>query len=179
MRSIYKTSFKSYAIGNLPKGCQLCVKGLKEVVFVTGVCPKKPSCYFCPVSELKFGKDVVYANERPVKNVKEIIDEARLCSSKGAGLTGGDPLSRLGRAIKIIKALKKAFGKSFHIHLYTPLELVNQKVISRLEKAGLDEIRFHPSLGDKRLWERLKAHTTMRKGVEIPVVPGYVLSSRG
>ncbi|MDI6738315.1 MAG: radical SAM protein [Nanoarchaeota archaeon] len=172
MRAIQKTPYKSYAIGELPKGCQLCVKGLKEVVFVTGICPKKPSCYFCPISELKFGKDIVYANEMPVSELKQIIEEAKLCESKGAGLTGGDPLARIDRTIKIIKTLKKAFGKGFHVHLYTPLDLVNEKVIQRLEKAGLDEIRFHPSLDDKRLWDRLKVHTTMRKGVEIPVIPG-------
>ena len=174
MRTITKTPYKSYAIGELPKGCQMCVRGEKEVIFVTGICPRKPSCYFCPISEHKFGKDVIYANEMPVSELKQIIEEGNLCESKGAGLTGGDPLARLDRTIEVIRLLKKEFGKAFHIHLYTPLELVTPETIKKLEEAGLDEIRFHPILDDDSLWERIAVRTSMAKGIEIPVIPGKI-----
>ncbi|MBU4242187.1 MAG: radical SAM protein [Nanoarchaeota archaeon] len=166
-----KTKYYSYLLGKMPKGCQMCVKGLKEVVFVTGVCSKKP-CFFCPISDKKFGKDDIYANEWKVSNLNDLIKEAKLCSSKGAGLTGGDPLARLDRTIKIIKLLKKKFGSKFHIHLYTPLNLVTETVIKKLEKVGLDEIRFHPDLDSSKLWNKIKMKTKMVKGVEIPVIPG-------
>ena len=172
MQTIQKTPYKSYAIGELPKGCQMCVRGDKEVLFVTGVCSRQPACYFCPISDQKYGKDVIYANEMPLSDLKEIIHEAKLCESKGAGLTGGDPLSRLDRTLEIIQMLKKEFGKEFHIHLYTPLELVTLETIKKLEEAGLDEIRFHPSLDDESLWDRLSIKTSMVKGIEIPVIPG-------
>lgn len=172
MNQIRKTPYKSYCVGALPRGCQMCVRGEKAVIFVTGVCSRQPACYFCPISDQKYGKDVIYANEMPLSDLKEIILEARLCDSKGAGLTGGDPLSRLDRTLEIIKMLKKEFGKEFHIHLYTPLELVTLETIKTLEEAGLDEIRFHPSLDDDSLWERLSIKTSMVKGVEIPVIPG-------
>ncbi|MBT4174458.1 radical SAM protein [archaeon] len=164
-----KTKFKSYSNGKLPRGCELCVKGKKTVVFVTGVCTK--SCYFCPLSEKKFHKDVIYANERPIEDLKDIVTEAKLCSSKGVGLTGGDPLTKLDRTIQIIKLLKKEFGTHFHIHLYTPLDLVDEKTIKKLEQAGLDEIRFHPDLDDNKLWKKVNIKTTMSKGIEIPVIP--------
>jgi len=166
-----KTKYHSYLKGKMPKGCQMCVKGLKEVVFVTGVCSKKP-CFFCPISDKKFGKDDVYANEWKVSNLNDLVKEAKLCSSKGAGLTGGDPLSRLDRTIKIIKLLKKKVGSKFHIHLYTLLNLVNEAAINKLEKAGLDEIRFHPDLDSSKLWGKIAIKTKMVKGVEIPVIPG-------
>ncbi|RME54638.1 radical SAM protein [Candidatus Woesearchaeota archaeon] len=165
-----KTKYHSWVTGKLPKGCQFCVKGRKEVVFITGVCPRK--CFFCPISDEKKDKDVVYTNEVPVKDLKQIVEEARMCSSKGAGITGGDPLARLDRTIKVIKLLKKEFGKGFHIHLYTSLDLVSQDVIDKLENAGLDEIRFHPDIEDDKLWHRMKVKTNMDKGVEIPVIPG-------
>lgn len=152
-------------------GCQLCVKGLKEVIFVTGVCPKSPSCYFCPISDKKAGKDVAYANEWPIGKMEDFITEAKLCESKGAGLTGGDPLARFDRTVAIIKLLKQKFGKSFHIHLYTPLELVNEVAIKVLEEVGLDEIRFHPDIDNDKLWHRMSIKTKMIKGVEIPVIP--------
>ncbi|MFA5888561.1 MAG: radical SAM protein, partial [Candidatus Nanoarchaeia archaeon] len=70
MSEIKKTPYKSYAIGELPKGCQMCVRGEKEVIFVTGVCSRQPTCYFCPISDQKHGKDVIYANEMPLTDLK-------------------------------------------------------------------------------------------------------------
>ncbi len=148
-----KTAFHSYKTGNLAKGCQLCVQGKKMVLFVTGLCSCR--CYFCPISDQKKNKDVIYANEWPIKNFKNIIEEAKLCSSKGAGFTGGDPLVKIERTTKLIKLLKKTFGKKFHIHLYTPLNLINEKNLKKLHSAGLDEIRVHPDLDNKKLWNRI------------------------
>ena len=68
---IEKTKFFSKKIGNLPKGCRQCVKGQKLVFFVTGICPRR--CYYCPISDKKYQHDVIYANERPVKNIHQIL----------------------------------------------------------------------------------------------------------
>ena len=131
-----KTKFQSYKNGELARGCQMCVRGRSLVLFITGICPL--SCYFCPLSEKKYHKDVIYANERPITDLKDIIEEARLSGARACGITGGDPLAKLERTIRAIKLLKKAF-KNFYIHLYTPLELVTPEKIRALEEAGLDE----------------------------------------
>jgi pyruvate formate-lyase activating enzyme-like uncharacterized protein len=167
-----KTSFYSWKKGKLPKGCQLCVKGYKTVVFITGLCPNR--CFYCPVSEQKSGKDVIYANEWKITSPKDVIKEAELTNAKGAGITGGDPLVKLDRTIKYIKLLKKKFGKSFHIHLYTPLNLVTEKTLSQLHKAGLDEIRFHPMLNKPSEWKKIELAKKFKwdVGIEIPVIPG-------
>jgi uncharacterized protein len=164
-----KTQNYSYKNNKLAKGCELCVKGRKLVIFITGVC--KNNCYFCPISETKHQKDVIFANEMPIENIHDIIKEAELCSARGAGITGGDPLTKLDRTLRVIKLLRDKFGKAFHIHLYTPLTHASPEVVKKLENAGLDEIRFHPDLDDETLWRRTKIATTMSKGVEIPVVP--------
>jgi hypothetical protein len=164
-----KTKYYSWVVGKLPKGCQLCVEGRKEVLFITGLCPRR--CIFCPISDQKKNKDVIYANEWPIEKFEDILEEARLCSSKGAGITGGDPLMKLERTIKAIKMLKERFGEKFHIHLYTSLNLISEEIIKQLEEAGLDEIRFHPDLDDDSLWHKLKLNTSMDKGLEIPVIP--------
>lgn len=160
----------------MAKGCQMCVKGRKLVLFVTGLCAQK--CFYCPVSELKSGQDVVYANEWKVSNPddpKELIEEAELTEAKGAGITGGDPLVNVDRCVKYITLLKKRFGKQFHIHLYTPLKLVTEERLKKLYDAGLDEIRFHPNLDDESLWTNLNlaGKYGWDIGVEIPVIPGY------
>ena len=167
-----KTSFYSWKKGKLPKGCAYCVKGEKLVLFITGLCPN--NCFYCPVSEKKCGKDIIYANEWKITSPKDILEEAKLTKAKGAGITGGDPLVKLDRTIKYIKLLKKKFGKSFHIHLYTPLNLVTEKTLNKLHKAGLDEIRFHPMLDKPKEWKRIELANKFKwdVGVEIPVIPG-------
>ncbi len=152
----------------------MCVKGQKLVLFITGICPRR--CHFCPLSEKKFSKDVVYADEwliKNPKNPKELIQEAKLIKAKGAGITGGDPLVKLDRCIKYIKLLKKHFTKKFHIHLYTSLNLVNKNNLKKLHKAGLDEIRFHPDLDNNKLWPKLSLAKDFKwdVGIEIPVLP--------
>ncbi len=171
-RRIEKTSYFSHLIGKPAKGCQLCVRGFKLVIFVTGLCPNK--CFFCPISEKKSGKDVVYANEWKIAREKDILEEAKLTNAKGAGITGGDPLVKLDRVVKYIKLLKRKFGRKFHIHLYTPLNLVTEEKLKKLYNAGLDEIRFHPMLDRQNEWPRILLAKKFKwdVGVEIPVIPG-------
>lgn len=174
INKIKKTKYYSYRTGTLAKGCQLCVKGEKLVLFITGLCSAR--CDFCPVSDKKLYKDVVYANERPIKDIKdikEIITEAKLCDAKGAGITGGDPLMKLDRTIQYIKLLKKTFGKDFHIHLYTHLKLLNKEKLKKLHRAGLDEIRLHPDLDRPSDWNKilLAKGFDWDVGIEIPVIP--------
>lgn len=164
-----KTPFSSYKNGKIAQGCSLCVKGQKLVLFITGVCTR--SCYFCPLSEQKFHQDVIYANERPITDMNDIIEEAKVSGAKGCGITGGDPLTKLERTLDAIRLLKKTFGTHFHIHLYTPLDLVDEEKIKKLEDAGLDEIRFHLDADDETLWHKIKIPTHMVKGVEVPCIP--------
>ena len=166
-----QTHYHSYKLGTLPKGCQLCVQGSKLVLFITGLCPR--CCYFCPISDKKYKKDVTYADEWPVTNIHQIIEEAKLINAKGAGITGGDPLCKLWNTLSSIRTLKKQFGKEFHIHLYTSLDLINEKNLKSLYKAGLDEIRFHLNLDDDKLWNKIKLAIKYDWdiGVELPVIP--------
>ncbi len=170
---ILKTKYYSWRAGRLAKGCQQCVRGEKLVLFITGLCPRR--CDFCPVSDKKLYKDVTYANERPVTNIHQIIEEAMACKARGAGMTGGDPLMKLWNTCFAIRKLKKEFGKNFHIHLYTPPSLVNKKSLERLFKSGLDEIRFHPDLNNPAEWKKIdlakEKDFDWDVGVEIPAIP--------
>lgn len=166
MRRVVHTPANSLLLGRMPKGCQLCIKGAKLVIFVTGLC--KRGCYYCPLSERRRDKDVVYANERPVKSERDIIEEAELIDALGTGLTGGDPSLRLRRVLSYIRLLKRRFGNSHHIHMYCSGELsIGQ--LRRLKKAGLDELRFH-TWSAKPVELALKVG--IRAGVEIPAIPG-------
>lgn len=159
-------------VKKLPKGCELCFKGEKSVLFITGICPR--NCIYCPLSEEKKNNDIIYINELKTMNIPKILNEIKLSNSKGIGITGGDPLSVLSRTIKIIKKCKKAFGKKFHIHLYTSLILINENVLSKLQKSGLDELRVHPDIYDSSEWDKIKLLKNSgfkEVGIEIPSVP--------
>lgn len=166
-----ENQYHSYNAGELPVGCQYCVRGEKLVLFVTGICPRQ--CYFCPLSDKKYGVDAAYANERLIESPADLIKEAELMNAKGAGITGGDPLSRIDRTVLFIQTLKQHFGKQFHIHLYTSLTLATEIALEKLFAAGLDEIRFHPDLDVPEQWERiaLAKKWLWHIGIEIPLIP--------
>ena len=58
----------SFIKGRIAKGCEYCIKGEKLVLFITGLCPLK--CFYCPVSDKKIYKDVIYANEWKIEDIK-------------------------------------------------------------------------------------------------------------
>ncbi|MEM0156057.1 MAG: 4Fe-4S cluster-binding domain-containing protein [Thermoplasmataceae archaeon] len=161
--------------GSLPLGCQLCAKGGKMVLFVSGICDAK--CFYCPLSEPKKMKDVMYADEMPLRNMKDAIYEAKMISATGTGITGGDPLKYYQRTSEYITILKEEFGKTHHIHLYTISG--TKTAIDTVAKAGLDEIRFHPpeeiwSFMDRSIFkDRIKwsRDNGMSVGIEVPSLP--------
>jgi pyruvate formate-lyase activating enzyme-like uncharacterized protein len=142
----------------LPEGCRLCYNGAKMVLFVTGVCGR--NCFYCPVSNERREKDVIFANEKRVEKDEDLIDEAVSMCALGTGITGGEPLLHLDRVIRYIKLLKNRFGSSHHIHLYTSLA-PEKDILESLRNAGLDEIRFHPPL---HLWHDINI-TPYRKSI--------------
>jgi len=180
---VVETPYCSILQGELPAGCKGCVRGEKLVLFVTGLCPA--TCFFCPISDEKKMKDVMFANEQELAGdesaqIRALIKEAKANKALGAGITGGDPLARVDRTCAYIRALKKEFGKSFHTHLYTPLILVNEITLAKLAAAGLDEIRFHPSLASEKFWSRmlLAKKYDWDIGIEIPILPDKVKESK-
>jgi len=168
-RQIREIEGDSLLVGKLPQGCNLCSKGSKMVLFVTGLCDS--FCYYCPLSHDKSGKDVVFADEMPVSEDADILFEVRAIRGEGAGISGGDPFCNLERTLKYIHLLKQQYGSSFHLHLYTSQTDVSQEVLSSLQDAGLDEIRFHPQTSN---WSGVQRAVEMKLivGLEVPAIPG-------
>ncbi len=145
------------------------------VLFVTGLCSFH--CFYCPVSDEKMYRDVVFADEKRVERDEDVLEEARAIGAKGAGITGGDPLEAIERTCHYIRLLKAEFGRSFHTHLYTMS--TNPDKLRALAAAGLDELRFHVPPG---LWARaaqsaftpavrLGIDLGMTVGLEVPLIP--------
>jgi len=145
------------------------------VLFVTGICSFH--CFYCPVSDEKMYKDVVFADEKRVTRDEDVLEEARAIRATGAGITGGDPLDAVERTCRYIRLLKAEFGPTFHTHLYTMSTDADK--IRALAGAGLDEIRFHVPPG---LWSRaadsafvaasrLGRSLGLTVGIEVPLIP--------
>ncbi len=174
-----KTPFASYCLKQgIAEGCKYCVKGQKLVLFISGVCSR--GCFYCSLSAKRKNKDVVWANEKQCKNIRDMLEEAKASKARGAGITGGDPLCKLHRTIKYAKALKKQFGKGFHIHIYLPTRLVTKAKLRKLSRY-IDEIRFHPNFlanNLKRIREEItkirlasRLWPTENIGIELPLIP--------
>ncbi|MEQ9714470.1 MAG: radical SAM protein [Candidatus Asgardarchaeia archaeon] len=168
--------------GDLPKGCEYCIKGLKSVIFVTGKCTWPWWCRnFCPVSLDRKNYDVIFVNELKIdpkleleKDIlSKIINEIEISKSEGASITGGEPLLVFKRTLKIIYALKDRFGKDFHIHLYTNGELLNKDKIQKLFEVGLDEIRLHTFRESKIKLLKYAKELGISIGLEYPAYPSY------
>ena len=173
-RPVTDSEAGSQYVGSLPLGCQLCHRGQKLVLFIGGKCSQPKNCsWYCPISHKRKGTDDVYADEIPVKDPKDVIEEARLIKAYGASITGGDPLFNEDQRELTqfyISELKNEFGSSFHIHLYTSGVNFTPEVAFDLMEAGLDEIRFHPT---EENFHRIQyaLDRGMRVGAEVPVIP--------
>ncbi|MDO8627476.1 MAG: radical SAM protein [Candidatus Diapherotrites archaeon] len=168
-----KHEFLANSPEKISQACKQCMKGEELVLFVTGLCNKH--CFYCPVSDERDRKDAIFANERPLKNDEDfesILKEAREQNALGMGITGGDPLVKVDRAVKFIKFMKKEFGKEFYIHLYTWGTFASKENIAKLEEAGLDEIRFH--LFKDPDYSRIQPalESKLKIVVEVPCIPG-------
>lgn len=174
-RKIIKSRGNTYYLSGLgiPKGCEYCLNGEKTVFFLNGFCQKPTHCYwYCPISQERREKPFTFANETEIHSKKELLHEINIMDAKGMSITGGEPLlpANLEKSIEYISYMKEQKGSTFHIHLYTNGLNFNETIATRLSKAGLDEIRFHPPQ-DK--WTNIKfaLNKGMDVGAEIPVIP--------
>ena len=157
----------------IPKGCQLCLKGAKTVLFLNGFCQKPDQCsWYCPISMERRNTNNTFANEIQISRKEDLIEENKKINAKGMSITGGDPLlkTNLEKTIDFINYAKNVEGKKFHIHLYTNGINFDKIIALKLAQAGLDELRFHPS---RENWSNIKKalNLGMSVGAEVPVIP--------
>ncbi len=171
----------SWVVGSLPTGCDLCMKGMKLVYFMGGDCAHPSHCkWYCPISPERRSPNAHFADEIPIKDfnsikktVEKLVYEAKSIDAKGMSFTGGDPLSspaKRDRVVAIIQAMKIEMGDDFHIHLYTSGTNFDVVTANKLEAAGLDDLRFHPS---EKNFFRIEFATGRKYTVagEVPVIP--------
>ncbi len=158
----------------LPEGCKLCLRGLKTVIFITGLC--NINCFYCPISMERKGKDVIYVND-VCSSLITIFEEIETSMSIGVAITGGEPTLVIDRVVELCKILKREYGENFHIHLYTnPASWNRYRAFKLLNDTPLDEVRLH--IINRRILEyflnylKFVKNTSSIVGLEVPVIPG-------
>ena len=170
MGSVYRDEILGWWYGTLPRGCELCMQGLKVVVFVTGLCGV--NCFYCPLSLERRRVDAFYVDEERVEDLSDILDEIAFVRARGISITGGEPLHVIDRVVDIIELVKSVYGSRFHVHLYTTGLGASPTVFKTLERVGLDELRFH--VVDEWVWKYVEIavhNLSIDIGIEIPALP--------
>lgn len=157
--------------GYLPRGCELCMRGSKVVVFITGMCGL--DCFYCPISMERRKMGALYADEERIQRIEYILDEIFLVRAEGVSITGGEPFQRYDLVTEVIELVKGIMGSKFHVHLYTAGLGATRSAIKYMDRINLDEIRFH--IVNDSIWKLVEytvKNTSMDVGIEVPALPG-------
>ncbi len=166
---------RSVVINRLSGACDVCQTGLgSATLFLSLKCHR--NCFYCfnPNQE-----DYQFY----LTNQRDCIKELAQISANGGrldhiGLTGGEPLLEKEKVAEIFRYAHEKFPQAY-TRLYTSGDFVDESILSELQAAHLDEIRFSYRVFDS---EQARRHTLDRIAmardyvptvlVEMPVLPG-------
>lgn len=173
--AVFGNEGRSLHINWLSPACKACRKGVGSITFyISLLCHR--SCYYCfnPNQE-----NYEYFSQ----NRRNCIAELDCMNKKGQkishlALTGGEPLLHKQEAIEFFQYAQEKFRRA-HTRLYTAGDLLDEKTLQALHKAGLEEIRFSIKLEDSQDAQQSIYNKMMLAKqyipdvmVEMPVIPG-------
>jgi pyruvate formate-lyase activating enzyme-like uncharacterized protein len=123
---------------DLSPGCKLCGEGDWSCLFVNNRC--NCNCFYCPTSQIDTG--IPETQGLNFLNPDNYIEYIRKFNFKGVSLSGGEPLLTFETTLDFLVKIKKAFGDSVYLWMYTNGTLLTEDKIKLLANSGLDEIRF-------------------------------------
>ncbi len=149
-------------------GCRLCVEGAWSCLFINNRCNCR--CFYCPTSQDHIGEPGT--NNLDFPDVADYLDYLERFGFGGVSMSGGEPLLTPEKTLAYLTAVRKRFGDSVHLWMYTNGTLVTRDLLLQLRDAGLNEIRFDIGAIGYRLEPlRLAAGIIEHVTVEIPAVP--------
>lgn len=149
-------------------GCRLCGEGHWSCLFVNNIC--NCNCFYCPTPQV----DTLVPETQGMTfdNPENYIGYIKKFGFKGVGLSGGEPLLTFDTTLDFLSKIKKEFGDSVYVWMYTNGTLLDKEKVIKLAEAGLDEIRFDLSATEyntKKL--KLALGEIPNVTVEIPAIP--------
>jgi pyruvate formate-lyase activating enzyme-like uncharacterized protein len=158
-------------MGPLSPGCVICSRGGWGCSFINRLCNR--ACFFCKRDHEGLVGDMPPETMGYVfRSPAEHVDYVRSLGIQGVGFSGGEPLLESGRVLAHVGALRRAFGRSLYLWMYTNGDRVTREILLALRDAGLDEIRFNLAARGYDLAPLLLAREILPTvTVEIPVIP--------
>src|SRR3989338_1340670 len=165
---------REYKRGAYPRGCEYCVKGEKVTFYMTFKCDYK--CFYCSVpSELRNTEKMMVGNI-PVEDIDDAFKHIK--QYKCVAISGGEPLTDIGRVFDIIKRAKK---DNIYTYLFTDGSgrgRLTPSLLNKLADAGLDEIKMSAKLKDEKTllfdpYEIVK-NSPVPIHAEFPMLPDFV-----
>jgi pyruvate formate-lyase activating enzyme-like uncharacterized protein len=149
-------------------GCRLCGEGHWSCLFVNNRC--NCNCFYCPAPQVDTA--IPETQGLTFDTPENYIAYIKKMGFKGVALSGGEPLLTFDKTIDFLAKIKKEFGSSVYVWMYTNGTLLDEEKATILAKTGLDEIRFDLTATDyntKKL--KLALGKIPNVTVEIPAIP--------
>jgi pyruvate formate-lyase activating enzyme-like uncharacterized protein len=153
---------------DISPGCKLCGEGQWSCLFVNNRC--NCNCFYCPAPQIDTG--IPETQGFNFLNPDDYVEYIRKFNFKGVSLSGGEPLLTFETTLDFLKKIKKAFGDTVYLWMYTNGTLLTEEKAKKLADSGLDEIRFDLTATDyntKML--RMALGKIPCVTVEIPAIP--------
>ena len=155
--------------GPLSPGCLTCGQGTWSCLFLTGICTA--DCVFCP-QDLPRREHSPLAEGIRFEEPAAYADYLQRFGFRGVSFSGGEPLLAHKRLLAYVDAIRARCGDEMIIWVYTNGDLADQRRLSDLSAAGVNEIRFDISAREYDLAPVELARRTIRTiTVEIPALP--------
>jgi len=158
---------KTYS-GTLSPGCQCCADCHWSCFYFSHNCPRH--CFFCK----PHGDRIIKPYEKPTGKVFSSVDEyvnfVRDSHLTGVSFSGGDPLLTLDDLLLYTKTLRTEFP-NLYIWAYTSGQTLTPETASKLNDAGLNELRFNIASREYNIDPIIAANAIKTLTIEIPAIP--------
>lgn len=152
----------------LSPGCRRCGDGDWSCLFINGRCNGR--CFYCPTAQDDDGPPTT--NGLAFAAPEEYAAYVAIMGFSGVSISGGEPLLTPELTLSYLKAVRNRCGDDVHLWLYTNGTMLTTELCSRLQDAGLNEIRFDLGAVRYNLKKlRLAVGHISTITVEIPAVP--------
>ncbi|MDD5628789.1 MAG: radical SAM protein [Elusimicrobia bacterium] len=164
---------------SLPMGCRPCLRGRGSNLVMTLKCNR--DCFFCFNPKPRTAEMSVHG--RSVRSLKEGVELLAGLGVKSVGISGGEPLLEKRKVLALARALRRRFGRSLRIDLYTNGDLLSLPVLRSLKAAGVSGLRLNLAANGYDPAPAASASGVFKDvEVEIPMIPedkGRVLALLG
>jgi pyruvate formate-lyase activating enzyme-like uncharacterized protein len=153
---------------SLPAGCRPCLQGRGSNLVMTLKCNR--DCFFCFNPKPRVAGMSVHG--RSVRSFKEGVELIASLGLRSVGISGGEPLLELKKVLALSRALRRRFGRSLRIDLYTNGDLLTVPILKQLRSVGVSGLRVNLAAnGYDPAPVKLALGVFKDVEVEIPMIP--------